>query len=221
MRRIIGAAFQSLDGVVQAPGAPEEDRSGGFELGGWLAGYFDEEAGKQIDRLFGGSFDLLLGRRTYDIFAAYWPFAKGENAAMGAMFTKAGKYVLTRGQQPLPWENSHRLESIEALTQLKQGDGPDLVIQGSSTLYPQLLKAGLLDRLTLMTFPLVLGKGKRLFGEETPPGAMRMTEHQVSAAGNFFATYEPAGAVRPGSFASEEPSEAELERREKIEEGAW
>jgi len=221
MRKLTGAVFQSLDGVIQAPGAPEEDRSGGFALGGWLANHFDEAAGDQIDRLFAGSFDLLLGRRTYDIFAAYWPFAKDENAAMGAMFTKAGKYVLTRGQQPLPWENSHRLESIEALAELKQGDGPDLIIQGSSTLYPQLLRAQLLDRLILMTFPVVLGKGKRLFDENTPPRTMRMVEHKVSTAGNVFATYEPTGEVRPGSFASEEPSEAELRRREKIEEGAW
>jgi dihydrofolate reductase len=221
MRKLTGAVFQSLDGVIQAPGGPEEDPSGGFKFGGWLANYFDEDAGKEIDRLFVGSFDLLLGRRTYDIFAAYWPFAKGENAPMGAMFTKAGKYVVTRSQQPLQWENSHRVESIDALAKLKQGEGPDLIIQGSSTLYPQLLEAQLLDRLILMTFPVVLGKGKRLFGEGSPPGAMRMVEHKVSAAGNIFATYEPAGALRPGSFQSEEPSGAELVRREKIEEGAW
>lgn len=136
MRKLIGAIFLSLDGVMQAPGGPDEDRSGGFELGGWMAGYGDEDIGKEIDRLFGGSFDLLLGRRTYDIFAAYWPYAEGHNAPMGGMFTKAGKYVLTRGGQPLPWENSHRLESIEALAKLKQGDGPELIVQGSSKLYP-------------------------------------------------------------------------------------
>ena len=222
MRKVIGAAFVSLDGVMQAPGGPDEDRSGGFEHGGWLANYFDEEAGKQIDSLFGGPFDLLLGRRTYDIFAAYWPFVQSEeDKVIGDAFDRAAKYVLTRGDQPLTWQNSHRLESFDALAELKKGEGPDLVIQGSSTLYPQLLAAGLIDRLTVMTFPVVLGAGKRLFGEGTPPRSMRMVDHRVSPAGNVFATYEPAGDVETGSFASIEPSPAELERQQRIANGTW
>ena len=222
MRKIIGAAFVSLDGVMQAPGGPDEDKSGGFEHGGWLANYFDEEAGHRIDALFGGPFDLLLGRRTYDIFAAYWPFVESEeDKIIGDRFDRAAKYVLTRGDQPLDWQNSHRLETLDALAELKRGDGPDLVIQGSSTLYPQLLGAGLIDRLTLMIFPVVLGRGKRLFGDDTPARSMRMVEHLVSPAGNIFATYEPAGEVETGSFATIEPSPAELERREKIAAGTW
>jgi dihydrofolate reductase len=212
MRKLTGAVFQSLDGVMQAPGAPEEDRSGGFRFGGWLAGIYDEEFGEEIDRLFAGPFDLLLGRRTYDIFAAYWPY--NQDHPIGATFQRINKYVLTHSDQPLDWDNSHRVDSIEAIARLKQSEGADLVIQGSGTLYPQLLEAGLIDRLTLMTFPLVLGEGKRLFGAGTPPRAMRMAEHRVTAAGTVIAAYEPVGEVRTGSFATKEPSEAELERRE-------
>jgi dihydrofolate reductase len=222
MRRIIGAAFVSLDGVVQAPGGPSEDPTGGFELGGWLAGFFDDAVGAWIDALFGGPFDLLLGRRTYDIFAAYWPFVEeeGENG-IGARFDRAPKYVMTRGNQPLDWANSHRVAGLDALAGVKNSDGPDLVIQGSSTLYPQLLAAGLIDRLTLMTFPVILGSGKRLFGNGTLPRSMRMVENQVTDRGNIIATYEPAGAVKPGSFATIEPSAAELARQEKIAGGTW
>lgn len=219
MRKLTGAAFLSLDGVMQAPGTPDEDRSNGFRLGGWLAGLYDEEFGEELDRLFAGSFDLLLGRRTYDIFAAYWPY--NQDNPVGAMFQRANKYVLTHSDRPLEWDNSHRIENLDALAQLKEGDGPHLVIQGSSTLYPQLLRAGLIDRLTLMTFPVVLGEGKRLFGEGTAPGTMRMVEHLVTAKGTMIASYEPAGEVATGTFATKEPSQAELERREKVEEGSW
>ena len=221
MRKVIGAAFLSLDGVIQAPGGPEEDPSGGFELGGWLFDYFDEAAGRQVDSLFSGDFDLLLGRRTYDIFAAYWPFATGDNKPLGERFDRAAKYVLTRGGQPLDWQNSHRLSGIEAIAEVKSGDGPDLIVQGSGTLYPQLLALGLIDRLVLMTFPLVLGSGKRLFGEGTRPRSMRMTGHEVSPRGTIIATYEPDGAVEPGSFAAEEPSPTERERQARIAEGTW
>jgi dihydrofolate reductase len=219
MRKLTGAVFQSLDGVMQAPGAPDEDRSDGFRFGGWLAGLYDEEFGAEIEKLFSAPFDLLLGRRTYDIFAAYWPY--NQDHPVGETFQRINKYVLTHSGEPLEWENSHRVESLDALAVLKRGDGPDLVIQGSSTLYPQLLEAGLIDRITLMTFPLVLGEGKRLFGEGTPPRSMRMVEHKVTAVGTIIAAYEPAGEVKTGSFATKEPSEAELERRQKVEEGAW
>ncbi len=221
MRKVIGAAFVSLDGVMQAPGGPEEDPTGGFKLGGWLFDFFDEAVGARIDALFAGDFDLLLGRRTYDIFAAYWPFVVGEDEEIGARFDRAAKHVLTSGGQPLAWRNSHRLGGIEALAALKQGDGPDLIVQGSATLYPQLLAAGLIDRLVLMTFPLVLGPGKRLFGEGTLPCSLRMVEHEVTPAGAVIAAYEPAGAVAPGSFPTTEPSAAERQRRARIAEGAW
>lgn len=219
MRKLTGAAFLSMDGVMQAPGDPDEDRSDGFALGGWLAGFYDEEFGEELDRLFSGPFDLLLGRRTYDIFAAYWPYNRDN--PVGAMFQQASKYVLTHSDTPLEWDNSHRVDGIDAIARLKQGEGPDLIIQGSSTLYPQLLEAQLIDRLILMTFPLVLGEGKRLFGEGTPPSTMRMVEHRITRIGTIIAAYEPAGEVKTGTFATKEPSRAELERREKVEEGAW
>jgi dihydrofolate reductase len=221
MRKIIGAVFVSLDGVIQAPGGPDEDQSGGFKLGGWLATFWDEEGGKQIDKLFTPPFDLLLGRRTYEIFAAYWPFVTGEGKSLGDRFDRAAKYVVTGGDQRLDWQNSHRLESIDAVADLKRGEGPDLIIQGSSTLYPQLLRAGLLDRLTLMTFPVILGSGKRLFSDGTPSGAMRVVEQQITPGGTIIATYRPGGAVETGSFAADEPSAAELERRAKVEAGTW
>jgi dihydrofolate reductase len=221
MRKIIGATFVSLDGVMQAPGGPTEDPTGGFEYGGWLAGLFDQETGEAIDKTFTEPFDLLLGRRTYDIFAGYWPHAEGDNKPMGELFGRIGKYVLTRSDAPLEWQNSHRVESMEALAELKRQDGPDLVIQGSSTLYPQLLAAGLIDRLTLMTFRVVLGQGKRLFGEGTPAREMKLVEHKFTQAGNIIATYEPGDEVETGTFASEEPSAQELDRREKMRAGNW
>lgn len=221
MRKIIGAAFVSLDGVMQAPGGTTEDPTGGFQYSGWLPPYADEATGKTIGELFNRSFDLLLGRRTYDIFAAFWPYAEGNEKPMGEMFDRVRKYVVTRGDKPLTWQNSERVTSIEAVARVKNGDGPDLIIQGSSTLYPQLLAAGLIDRLILMMFPVVLGSGKRLFGEHTPSGAMRMTDHMVSARGTIVASYEPAGAVKTGSFASPEPSEAEIARRKAMADGTW
>ena len=163
--------------------------------------------------------DLLLGRRTYDIFGAFWPYA--ESNPMGEMFDQARKYVVTRGQKPLTWQNSERLTSIEAVARVKNGDGPDLIIQGSSTLYPQLLAAGLIDRLTLLTYPVVLGSGKRLFGAGTPGGTLRMVDHLVSPEGTIIATYEPAGPVKTGTFATAEPSEAEIARRKAIADGTW
>jgi dihydrofolate reductase len=221
MRQIIGAVFVSLDGVMQAPGGPDEDKSGGFRLGGWLFQYFDEAVGEQVDKLFTPPFDLLLGRRTYDIFAAYWPYNASEPNGIGERFDRAAKYVVTGSGRRLDWQNSHRLESLDALADLKQSEGPDLVIQGSGTLYPPLLRAGLIDRLVLMTFPVILGSGKRLFGDGTAPSAMRMVEHQVTSRGNIIATYEQDGAVETGSFGGEEPSAAELTRREKVENGTW
>lgn len=220
MRRIIGGAFVSLDGVVQAPGGPEEDKSGGFAHGGWMAGVFDEAVGHQIDTLFGRDFDLLLGRRTYDIFASFWPFMP-EADPIAAKFARADKYVLTRSDMVLEWQTSHRLADLDALEQVKAGEGRDLVIQGSSTLYPQLLEHGLLDRLVLMIAPITLGAGKRLFGEGTPAGAMKLVEQRSGAGGFVMATYEPAGELKTGTFETQKPSEAELARRERVKAGSW
>lgn len=221
MRRIIGAAFVSLDGIMQAPGGPEEDPTSGFRFGGWMFPLSDEEVSAEIGRLFGGKFDLLLGRRTYDIFASYWPFAPDETKTIRDPFNRCTKYVLTHSQTPLQWENSRRVASLDELAEIRQGEGSDLIVQGSSTLYPQLLEADILDRLTVMTFPVLLGSGKRLFGEGTPPRTMRTLDHKFTNRGNLIVTYEPAGPVETGSFAAPTASEAEAERRAKIEAGSW
>lgn len=220
MRRVIGGMFLSLDGVIQAPGGPSEDPTGGFTHGGWMFPVADETVGAVIGDFFARPYDLLLGRRTYDIFSAYWPYVEGDSATMGEAFTAANKYVLTRGEQPLPWANSHRMRGIDDVAAHKQGDGPDLLIQGSSTIYAALLAAGLLDSLVLYTFPIVLGQGKRLFGEGTPPGTLRMVDHKVSPGGTVIATYEPGGPVEVGAFGQIDSAQEE-ERQRRMKDGSW
>lgn len=215
MRRIVGAAFASLDGVVQAPGGPEEDPTGGFAYGGWLAGHFDEALGHQVDTYLKEPFDLLLGRKTWEIFAAHWPFMNDEDG-IAVRFARNRKYVMTRSDMPLDWQGSERVPDMDALAAIRAGDGPDMVIQGSTTLYPQLLTHGLIDRLVVMTAPIVLGKGKRLFGEGSPAGKWKLVEHRLGSTGVAMATYEPAGAVETGSFATIDPTPQELARREKM-----
>jgi dihydrofolate reductase len=223
MRNIIGGVFLTLDGVMQGPGGPTEDVTGGFDQGGWVFKLWDEAAGDAISALFAREYDLLLGRRTYDIFAAYWPYVEGEGAAMGEAFTRANKYVLTRGDQPLDWTNSHRLKSIDDVAALKQDDGPDLIIQGSSTIYPGLLAARLIDRLMLMTFPVTLGKGKRLFEGGTPTTLLNMVDHKVTAKGTVIATYEPGGTLPAFPPFGPQPSTSsrEAERQRRMAEGSW
>jgi len=221
MRRIIGATFISLDGVMQGPGGPSEDPTGGFKLSGWLPPVGDEAIDRKIGELFGRPFDLLLGRRTYEIFAGYWPYASDQMADIRDPFNACTKYVVTHRDQPLEWENSKRVGTIEELREIKHADGPDLVIQGSSTLYPQLLDAGLIDELTLMISPVVLGEGKRLFGKGTPPRTFKMTEHVVSDGGSIVATYRPAGPVEIGTYVTEPASEREKVRQAEMAEGSW
>jgi dihydrofolate reductase len=224
MRRITGAVFQSLDGVMQAPGGPSEDYTGGFDEGGWLFKFGDDGIFDTIRSLFVGDYDLLLGRRTYEIFAAYWPYVEGEGEGkeMGEAFTRARKYVLTRGHHPLEWENSHRLGDIDDVAALKQSDGPNLIVQGSSEIYPGLLAAGLIDQLTLMTFPVLLGHGKRLFGEGTPTRILQMVDHKVTPRGTVIATYEPGGAMpTEGAFPKPSISVREKERQGKMQGGRW
>jgi len=212
MRKLTGAVFVSLDGVMQAPGGPEEDPTSGFRFGGWVQPFWDADMGP-FEPLIMGEYDLLLGKRTYDIFAAYWPY--NQDDPIGAKFQRIDKYVLTHSDEPLTWENSHRLsgDTAAAVADLKRGEGRDLLIQGSSTLYPPLLSAGLIDRLVLMTFPVLLGRGKRIFDRSVKPGALRLVDHFVSAKGVVLGSYEPAGDVPTGSFETKAPSEAELERR--------
>ena len=216
MRKLTGACFISIDGVMQAPGGPEEDRSGG-----WVEPFWSEDIGPFEDIIM-GDYDLLLGKRTYDIFSGYWPF--NQDDPIGAKFQGINKYVLTHSDEPLEWENSHRISgetAADAVRQLKQTEGRDLLIQGSSTLYPPLLSAGLIDRLILLTFPVLLGEGKSIFDGSEKPSGLKLIESAVSDKGVVTAIYEPAGDVPTGSFESKEPSKQEVERREKVEAGTW
>jgi dihydrofolate reductase len=193
VRKIIATAFVSLDGVMQAPGGPAEDPSGGFDLGGWSVKYSDEKSGGAVMRMVGTLAkpnDLLFGRKTYEIWASFWPHAQADTS-FGPVFTKANKYVMTRGTGTFAWANSYQLRSIDELKKVKAGDGPNIVLWGSSTLYSQLLEANLIDRLLLRTFPVALGKGKRLFGSTTHPVAMKLLASEVNSTGVIIATYEP------------------------------
>jgi dihydrofolate reductase len=217
MRQVVAATFLSLDGVMQAPGGPEEDRRGGFSHGGWLVPYWDEAAGKVIDKAFAEDFDLLLGRKTYDIFAAHWPYA-GEDDPIAVKFNAATKYVATSQPQTLSWQNSVALHGDVAaeVAALKRQNGPKLLLQGSSVLIQALLAKDLIDEVTLLTFPIVLGKGKRLFGAGAIPAAFKLVESGVSSTGVIMASYRREGEVTTGSFAQETPSAAEIARREKF-----
>jgi dihydrofolate reductase len=214
MRKLTGAVFVSLDGVMQAPGGPEEDPSNDFRFGGWVAPFWDEQMGP-FEKLIMAEYDLLLGKRTYDIFSAYWPY--NQDNPIGAKFQRINKYVLTHSSEPLTWENSQKLsgDAPAAVADLKKTDGRDLLIQGSSTLYVPLLAAGLIDNLVLITFPVVLGQGKRIFNGTQRPGALKLVDSFVTPKGVVIATYEPDGDVPTGSFETKEPSEAELARRQK------
>ena len=220
MRKLTGAVFLSLDGVMQAPGGPDEDPSGGFRFGGWTAPFWTENMGP-FEKVIDAEYDLLLGKRTYDIFAAYWPH--NQDIPVGARFQRINKYVLTHSDEPLEWKNSSKLtgDTADAVAELKKSEGRDLLIQGSSTLYVPLLNAGLIDRLVLMTFPVLLGQGKRIFDGSQKPGGLSLVDSFVSDTGVVTATYEPAGDVPTGAFATKEPSKAELELRERIKEGSW
>ena len=227
MRRIIVTAFISLDGVIQAPGGPQEDPTGGFEYGGWTATYGDDILGAAIGEGMSRPFDLLLGRDTYDIFAAHWPYIATDpasekyepgEAGIAKTFNGTTKYVATHEPDTLSWENSRWLgkDVIAAVNDLKRQDGPILQIWGSSKLIQQLLAADLIDEFQLMIYPLVFGRGKRLFGDGTMPAAFKLKSSQASTTGVILATYERDGDIKTGSFARAEPSAAEHERRAKL-----
>ena len=221
MRKLTGAVFQSLDGVMQAPGGPEEDPTNHFQYGGWSFHFWDESLEKPFGEIIDADYDLLLGRRTYDLFAAYWPH--NQEMEIGARFQRINKYVLTHSNEPLEWEHSHKLcgDPAEVVADLKRSEGRDLLIQGSSTLYAPLLAAGLIDRLVLMIFPVVLGKGKTIFDGSQVAEALKLVSHSVSNKGVVFLNYEPGGEVPTGSFATKAPSKDELGLQEKIKEGNW
>ena len=218
MRKLVTAAFLSLDGVLQAPGGPEEDPTSGFAHGGWAAPYWDDVVDHATEEGFARPFDLLLGRTTYDIFAAFWPnvdvdpdsptFAAAQ-ADIANAFNRTTKYVASRSRSDFAWQNSRWLgrDAAAAVRELKRGDGPDLLTQGSGDFVQTLLAADLVDELRLLTFPILLGPGKRLFGEGSRPAAFRLTRSVTSPSGVLIATYERAGDVRTGSFALDTSTE--------------
>lgn len=219
MRKVIAGAFVSLDGVMQAPGGPDEDPTGGFNFGGWTATYWDDVMGQAAGETFSQPFDLLLGRKTYDIFAAHWPYVDDDPIA-GAL-NAATKYVATRSSDPLTWQNSVAIRDAAAdVARLKTEEGPTLLVQGSSNLLQTLLANDLVDEFNLLIFPLVLGSGKRLFGGGSIPGALELIDSKISTTGVIIGTYRRSGEIQTGSFALEQPTEAELRRREKLKEDA-
>ena len=199
MRELIVNTFVSLDGVMQAPGDPEEDRDGGFEHGGWSFGYWDERMQEVMGELMGKPFDLVLGRRTYEIFAAYWPQAD-EPAARP--LNDATKHVASRTLTELDWQNSRLIEGdvAEGVRALKRQDGPELQVHGSANLLQTLLRHDLVDELRVMVFPLVLGKGKRLFDDGAVAAGLELVRGEVSSSGVFLGTYRTGAEIKGGSF---------------------
>ena len=201
MRKLIVLSFVSLDGVMQAPGGPEEDTSGGFTYGGWSFPLSDEVTGAEMMQQLGHDFDLVLGRKTFDIFASYWPNASADNFVT-APFNKAKKHVATRSPLMRDWVNSRRIEGdvVEGVRKLKAEDGPELQVHGSGNLIQTLLKNDLVDELWLKIFPLALGTGKRLFAEGTSAAAFDLVHSKISPSGVIFANYRRNGEIKTGSF---------------------
>lgn len=195
MRKIIVLSFISLDGVMQSPGAPEEDTSGGFKYGGWTVPYFDDDAGKIMDQQMKPA-DLLLGRKTFDIFASYWP----QHATNWPGINDVTKYVMSSVVSESDWANSVFLRSVEEIKELKNSEGSDIQVHGSGQLIQLLLEHDLVDELWLKIFPITLGSGKRLFAEGTKSAAFELTESTVLPSGVIFANYKRAGDVKTGSF---------------------
>lgn len=219
MRKIVVGAMVSLDGVMQAPGGPTEDPTNGFKFGGWVMPYFDPTFGEEVDELFKES-DLLLGRKTYEIFAAYWPFYD-ENAPDGSiakLFKDIKKYTVSRsGQVDLSWQGSILLRDLAELRRLKQENGRSLVTQGSTELVHALFAEDLVDDIKIFTVPVVLGGGKKLFADGSAPHAYQLVRSRVSSTGTMLAHYQRAGDIKIGDTALENPSKAELARRERME----
>ena len=204
MRKLIVSTFVSLDGVMQAPGGPEEDDSGGFTQGGWSVNFWDEQMGDVMTAAMGVPFDLVLGRRTYEIFAAFWPNAGADNPGAKPL-NDATKYVASRGRPTLTWDRSILLEGdvAEAIATLKEGDGSELQVHGSGDLVQTLLRHGLVDEYRLWVFPVVVGSGGRLFADGAIPAALKLVDSTVSSTGVVIGTYQPAGELVTGTFAPE------------------
>lgn len=202
MRKIVVLTFVSLDSVMQAPGGPEEDTSGDFKYGGWTVPYFDKFSGQVMDKQMGMPFDLLLGRKTYDIFAGYWPKRDEKTSLIAAKFNKATKHVVSHKPLKLSWENSVLINGdvVAEIKELKRQDGPMLQVHGSGNLIQTLLKNDLVDELWLKIFPITLGNGKRLFAEGTIPAAFKLMEAKTSPSGVIVASYTRSGDIKTGSF---------------------
>ena len=218
MRKIIVGAMVSLDGVMQAPGGPSEDPTRGFKFGGWVMSYFDEDFGEDIDRLFKNA-DLLLGRKTYEIFAAYWPYydESSPDGGIARLFNAIKKYVVSRsGEVDTSWQGSVLLRDIAAVQRLRQEDGPNLVTQGSTELVHALLAHDLVDAMSIFTVPVVLGGGKKLFADGSAPHAFKLTSSRVSSTGVLIGHYERAGEIKIVGDALGSPSQREIARQERM-----
>mgnify|MGYP003913227713 CR=1 FL=1 len=215
MRKIIVTTFLTMDGVLQAPGGPQEDTTNGFIWGGWQFGYSDEPSREALGKIMAEPFDLLLGRKTYEIFASYWPY--NADNPIGEKFNRINKFVVATTPIDTSWEHTTLISEdvVNELKKLKEQDGPDLLVHGSGRLIQTLFENQLVDVLYTWIYPLTLGKGKKLFAEGTTPQQWKMTASLISPTGVIMAKYVPDGEVRIGSYVSNEVSEAELERREK------
>src|SRR5688500_17962078 len=219
MRKIIVGAMVSMDGVMQARGGPWEDPTKGFKFGGWVMPYFDQAFSEEVDRMFKEKFDLLLGRKTYEIFAAYWPYYSEDapHGSIARLFKDIKKYAVSRsGEVDTSWAGSVLLRGIADVKRLKQEDGPNLVTQGSTELVHALLANDLVDAISIFTLPVVLGSGKKLFADGSTPHSFKLTGSRVSANGLIVGHYERAGEIKIGDTMLDSPSEREIARQQRM-----
>jgi|ERR1022692_2080025 dihydrofolate reductase len=219
MRKIIVGAQVSIDGVMQAPGGPTEDPTKGFKFGGWAMPYFDQAGGEEIVRVFKEKFDLLLGRKTYEIFAGYWPYYDegAPDGGIATLFKKVKKYAVSRsGEVDTSWAGSVLLRDLADVKRLKREDGPNLVTQGSTELVHALLANDLVDAISIFTVPVVLGGGKKLFADGSAPRSFKLVASRVSPNGLIVGHYERAGELKIGDVALGSPSKRELARQERL-----
>ena len=219
MRKIIVGAMVSIDGVMQAPGGPTEDPTKGFRFGGWAMPHFDQEFGEELDRIFRQKIDLLLGRRTYEIFAAYWPYydENSPDGAIAKLFNQITKYVVSgSGELDTGWKGTELLRSIDEIKRLKREDGPDLVTQGSTELVHALLANDLVDAMSIFTVPVVLGSGKKLFADGSAPHTFKLAGSRVSSNGVVITHYERGGDIKVSDTALPSPSKREIARQERM-----
>lgn len=218
MRKLIVGAQVSLDGVMQALGGPTEDPTGDFEFGGWIWPFADAESGEELTTLFAQDFDLLLGRKTYEIFAAYWPFYEGsEHGGIAERLNAARKYCVSKsGEVDTSWKGTSLVRSIDEVARLREQDGPPLLTQGSTELIHALMAHDLVDTLSLLTAPVILGRGKKLFADGSAPHTWKLAHSRVSSGGVVITRYERGGAVESGAHEEKEPSALELARRARV-----